>query len=235
VIPSARSSLDTIRPKERRLEPQITIGLLTDTSGFRLAISAFAGNMAEAKTMLPVIESFMTAHQLPDVTVVADAGVISEANQKTIEAAGLSFILGMKIPHALRGRPVAREHAGEQIPDAHVFTQPWPAGPNGGGRGQIIYYQYRHDPGPADAARNRRAGRQRGGRQSPGKCRSTEPIRGRFGSPSRVRGCTVTDTKKIEVAVLRCCTTRPDSQSFVREPNSVRHLFVLVQEDVDRG
>ena len=34
-----------------------------------------------------------------DVTVVADAGMVSEANQKQIEAAGLSFILGMKIPH----------------------------------------------------------------------------------------------------------------------------------------
>ena len=49
--------------------------------------------------MLPVIEAFMTAHQLPDVTIVADAGMVSEANQKEIEAAGLSFILGMRIPH----------------------------------------------------------------------------------------------------------------------------------------
>jgi hypothetical protein len=48
--------------------------------------------------MLPVIQAFMTAHQLPDVTIVADVGMISEANQKEIEAAGLSFILGMKIP-----------------------------------------------------------------------------------------------------------------------------------------
>jgi hypothetical protein len=48
--------------------------------------------------MLRVIESFMTAHDLPDVTVVADAGIVSEANQKQIEAAGLSFILGVKIP-----------------------------------------------------------------------------------------------------------------------------------------
>ena len=61
-------------------------------------VSAFEGNRAETKTMLPVIEKFMAAHQLPDVTVVADTGMISEANQKAIEAAGLSFILGMKIP-----------------------------------------------------------------------------------------------------------------------------------------
>jgi len=34
--------------------------------------------MAETKTMLPVIGEFMAAHQLPDVTVVADAGMISD-------------------------------------------------------------------------------------------------------------------------------------------------------------
>jgi hypothetical protein len=39
--------------KERRLEPQITIGLLTDRSGFPLMVSAFEGNKAETKTMLP--------------------------------------------------------------------------------------------------------------------------------------------------------------------------------------
>jgi hypothetical protein len=96
--------------------------------------------------MLPVIESFMAAHQLPDVTIVADAGMVSEANQKKIEAAGLSFILGMKIPRipyvAAQWR---REHPGQEIPDGHVFTQPWPAGPNGGRRDQVIYYQYKAD------------------------------------------------------------------------------------------
>jgi hypothetical protein len=132
--------------KERRLEPQITIGLLTGQDGFPLMVSAFEGNKAETKTMLPVIEAFMTAHQLPDVTVVADAGMVSEANQKQIETAGLSFILGMRIPSVpyvvSRWR---REHPGEEITDGQVFTQPWPAGPNGGRRDQVIYYQYRHD------------------------------------------------------------------------------------------
>jgi hypothetical protein len=46
--------------------------------------------------MLPVIEAFMAAHQLADVTVVAEAGMVSEANQKAIETAGLSFISGME-------------------------------------------------------------------------------------------------------------------------------------------
>jgi hypothetical protein len=130
--------------KERRLEPQITIGLLTDQSGFPLMVSAFEGNKAETKTMLPVIQAFMTAHQLPDVTVVADAGMVSEVNQKEIEAAGLSFILGMRIPHVpYVVKQWRREHPGQAIPDGHIFTQPWPAGPNGGRRDQVIYYQYK--------------------------------------------------------------------------------------------
>src|ERR1700722_1067036 len=132
--------------KERRPEPQITIGLLTDQSGFPLMLSAFEGNRAETKTMLPVIEEFMAAHRLPDVTVVADAGMISDANMKAIEAAGLSFILGMKVPDV----PYVigtwrREHPGEEIPDGHVFTQTWPAGPKDKRRDQVIYYQYRAD------------------------------------------------------------------------------------------
>jgi hypothetical protein len=132
--------------KERRLEPQITIGLLTDECGFPLMVSAFEGNKAETKTMLPVIESFMAAHDLPDVTVVADTGMVSESNQKAIEAAGLSFILGAKIPsEPYMVKRWRREHPGEQIPDGQIFIQPWPAGPNGGRRDQVIYYQYKAD------------------------------------------------------------------------------------------
>jgi hypothetical protein len=68
--------------KERRLEPQITIGLRTDQAGFPLMVEAFEGNEAETLTMLPTIRAFMHAHDLPEVTIVADAGMISAANQK---------------------------------------------------------------------------------------------------------------------------------------------------------
>jgi hypothetical protein len=135
--------------KERRLEPQITIGLLTDATGFPLAVQAFEGNKAETATMLPVINAFKRAHQLTDVTVVADAGMISEANQIAIQAAGLSFILGARIPFL---PDVVREwrdtHPDEAIPDGLVLTQPWPATSAEKARGipdRAIHYQYRHD------------------------------------------------------------------------------------------
>ena len=100
----------------------------------------------ETTTMLPTIKAFMAAHRLSDVVIVADAGMISEKNMKAIEAEGLSFILGIRIPEV----PYVisewqREHPGEPIPDGHVFVQPWPAGPTDKRRNQVRYYQYKHD------------------------------------------------------------------------------------------
>ncbi|OPE44776.1 transposase [Mycobacterium intermedium] len=135
--------------KERRLEPQITLGLLTDADGFPLTVAAFEGNKAETATMLPVINAFKAAHHLSDVTVVADAGMISEANQIAIKAAGLSFILGTRIPYL---PDVVREwhdqHKDEAVPDGLVLTQPWPATAAEKTRGipdRVVYYQFRTD------------------------------------------------------------------------------------------
>jgi hypothetical protein len=131
--------------KERRLDPQITIGLLTDATGFPLMVNAFDGNTAETSTMVPTIQAFMAAHQLPDVTIVADAGMISAANQQAIEAAGLSFILGARIPDVPYLVAAWRKaNPDQEIPDGQVFTQPW-AGLSVQRRDQVIYYQYRAD------------------------------------------------------------------------------------------
>ena len=97
--------------------------------------------------MLPVIEAFMAAHQLPDVTVVADAGMVSRG-----EPEGRSRPPGCRSSSA-RGSPTsptwsrsgAASTPARTIPDGHVFTQPWPAGPTGGRRDQVIYYQYKAD------------------------------------------------------------------------------------------
>lgn len=132
--------------KERRLEPQITVGLLTDASGFPLTIQAFEGNRAETATMLPTLQAFMTAHRLESVTVVADAGMVSEANKRAIEQAGLGFILGAKMPHVpYQVQQWHREHPGQPIPDGHVFTQPAPARPADNRRDHVFYYRYSAD------------------------------------------------------------------------------------------
>jgi hypothetical protein len=138
--------------KERRLEPQITVGLLTDAAGFPLMVEAFEGNKAETLTMLPTIRSFMKAHQLQDVTIVADAGMVSEANREAIEDAGLSYIIGARIPEVpwcvkdWRSRQSDGDAAAPE--DQQVFTAPWPATEAkkaAGRRDKVTYYQYRRD------------------------------------------------------------------------------------------
>ena len=132
--------------KERRLEPQITVGLLTDVRGFPLQVHAFDGNTAETKTILPVIEAFAAAHGLPEVTVVADAGMLSEANLAAIEDAGLRFIVGARIPDVpYQVSEWRRTHPGEPIGDGQIFVQPWVMGPKTDPRKRTIFYQYRAD------------------------------------------------------------------------------------------
>ena len=132
--------------KERRLEPQITIGLLTDARGFPLMVEAFEGNRAETTTIIPSIQAFQAAHQLPEVTVVADAGMLSDGNLRALSGAGLRFIVGQKIPDIpYVVRHWMDTHPGEQPPDGLILTQPWSRGPAGQQVKETIYYQYRAD------------------------------------------------------------------------------------------
>ena len=60
--------------KERRVDPQIVVGLLVDRSGFPLEVACYEGNKAETHTIIPVIQAFQKRHQVADMVVVADAG-----------------------------------------------------------------------------------------------------------------------------------------------------------------
>ncbi|GAA4405579.1 hypothetical protein GCM10023147_48780 [Tsukamurella soli] len=81
--------------KERRVDPQVVVGLLVDRSGFPLEIGCFEGNKAETQTIVPIIEQFQARHGVEhtQVVVAADAGMLSASNLKELDAAGLSFIV----------------------------------------------------------------------------------------------------------------------------------------------
>jgi hypothetical protein len=44
--------------KERRVDPQIQVGLLVDPAGFPLEVHCFEGNKAETRTLIPVLQDF---------------------------------------------------------------------------------------------------------------------------------------------------------------------------------
>jgi transposase len=120
--------------------------LLTDVRGFPLQVHAFDGNTAETKTMVPLLQAFAAAHHLPEVTVVADAGMMSEANLKELEDAGLTFIVGARIPDVpYQVAEWRRTHPGEPLADGQIFVQPIIMGTKADPRRRIIFYQYRAD------------------------------------------------------------------------------------------
>jgi len=86
--------------KERRVDPQVVVGLLVDRHGFPLEIGCYEGDKAEKHTILPVIRQFQARHGLEAVVVVADAGMLSAANLDDLDDAGLGFIVGSRVTKA---------------------------------------------------------------------------------------------------------------------------------------
>jgi transposase len=82
--------------KEHRVDPQVTVGLLTTGSGFPLEVHLFEGNKAETKTLVPVLTGFAERHHVDKVVVVADAGMLSAANLLALEEAEFGFIVASK-------------------------------------------------------------------------------------------------------------------------------------------
>jgi hypothetical protein len=88
--------------KERRVDPQIVVGLLVDRSGFPLEVGCFEGNTGETTTIVPIVTSFLERHGLAGtpLVVAADAGMLSGANLKALDELGLSFIVGSRVTKA---------------------------------------------------------------------------------------------------------------------------------------
>lgn len=120
--------------KERRLEPQIIVGLLVDQQGFPLSLHSFEGNTAETNTILPVMEEFKKQHNLSNITVVADAAMLSHKNLEVLSTAGYTYIVGSrlrKIPYDIAEYRKTREFMDNQIITMKLDG------------GQRIIYQYR--------------------------------------------------------------------------------------------
>ena len=86
--------------KERRVDPQVVVGLLVDRGGFPLEIGCFEGNKAETATIIPIVKAFQARHNLADMVVVADAGMLSSSNLRELHEAHLRFIVGSKVTKA---------------------------------------------------------------------------------------------------------------------------------------
>jgi transposase len=80
--------------------PQIFLGLLTTNGGNPLGYEIFEGNIFEGNTFIPVINNIEKKYSLGKPIVVADAGLLSEKNRKSLEISGYQYILGARIKNS---------------------------------------------------------------------------------------------------------------------------------------
>jgi transposase len=78
-------------------QPQILLGLLVSVDGYPLAYEIFEGNTFEGHTMLPVIDAFKEKYNLETLVIIADSGLLSNANIAELQNKNYQYILGARI------------------------------------------------------------------------------------------------------------------------------------------
>ena len=136
--------------KERKVDPQITVGLLVARDGFPLDVHVFEGNKAETKTLIPVITAFQERHQISDMVVVADAGMLSAANLNALEDAGLSFIVGSRTSKAPKELEDHFGRRGNAIADDGVVELIRPMGQGRDRRDRRVVWHYKWERAKRD-------------------------------------------------------------------------------------
>jgi hypothetical protein len=107
--------------KERRVDPQVVVGLLVDRCGFPLEIGCFEGNRAETTTIVPIVKQFQERHNITDMVVVADAGMLSSGNLKELDEADLRFIVGSRVTKAPKDLESHFRWHGDAFSDGQVI------------------------------------------------------------------------------------------------------------------
>lgn len=128
--------------KERRVDPQIQVGLLVDRAGFPLEAHAFEGNKAETKTLVPVLEAFQQRHGVTDMVVVADAGMLSASNLNALEDAGFGFIVGSRISKAPYDLAIHFKRHGNYFTDGQILESSRKMGTGADARDRRVVYQW---------------------------------------------------------------------------------------------
>lgn len=100
--------------------PQILIGLFVNPDGYPFDFDVFSGSTFEGHTLKTALQNFLIRHQTTQLTVVADAGMLSRDNLKLLESLGIHYIVGARIKN-LAG-PVAQDILAHDFTTSAVYT-----------------------------------------------------------------------------------------------------------------
>lgn len=78
-------------------QPQILIALMVSKAGFPIAYEVFSGNTFEGHTFIPAIKDFIERNSVKEVSVVADAAMISSENIQQLTKNNINYIVGARL------------------------------------------------------------------------------------------------------------------------------------------
>src|SRR5207244_3262863 len=76
---------------------QVVLALVVDIQGIPVAYDVFKGNVAETKTLIPVLEKLRNQFSINNVTVVCDRGLASQANIEALQESKFHFVIASKL------------------------------------------------------------------------------------------------------------------------------------------
>ena len=76
--------------------PQIFLGLLVASGGNPIGYEIYEGNISEGHTMIPLIKKLAGRFGFDKPIVVADAGLLSQANMEELSNGGYQYIIGAR-------------------------------------------------------------------------------------------------------------------------------------------
>ena len=138
--------------KERRLDPQITVGLLVGRDGSPLEVMSFEGNRAEVKTIMEVLDAFKARYGLDELTVTADAAMLSSKNIQALEDMGYHYIIGSRIAKTPYEIAEYVKEPDQELKDKQIFDtiQIMNTGKKTARVKRRVIYQYRKDRASLD-------------------------------------------------------------------------------------
>ena len=77
--------------------PQILIGLFVEINGYPFDFDVFSGSTFEGHTLKTVVNNFLDKHPDTPLTIVADAGMLSQNNLDLLVQLGVNYIVGARI------------------------------------------------------------------------------------------------------------------------------------------
>lgn len=82
---------------QKHHQVQLVLALVVDANGLPIAFDVFEGNLAETKTLIPVLNGLRNRFSIKHITVVCDRGMASKTNVEALQASEFQYVIATKL------------------------------------------------------------------------------------------------------------------------------------------